>query len=278
MTRPDEERQTLGTADAYREWAPFYDADYAHVRFDRVARAFHDLAVRHGSAEHDGQEGQGRCRLVDLGCGTGASALAFASLGYRVTGCDLSPAMLDVARGKPGADRITFVEADLRALPDLGRFDVATAMTDPLSHLLTDDEFAAALAGVARSLVPGGVLVFDQRNEHAYRRLSGRTLVARSRDQLMTWDVLEQSTSDGVAVFGMRITRHLWAGEGERQRQITHQHFLRHRGESLIRRLLRDAGLPCVAVHGLSDHGHLNDRPHAEDQQTTLYVARKPLS
>ncbi len=42
-----------------------------------------------------------RCkRVIDIGCGTGGHALRLSGRGYDVTGVDLSPAMLKIARGK----------------------------------------------------------------------------------------------------------------------------------------------------------------------------------
>ena len=55
----------------------------------------------------------GASRLLDLACGTGESLLPFLRRGYEVTGCDLSPAMLDLAREK--APGVRLVQADIRA-------------------------------------------------------------------------------------------------------------------------------------------------------------------
>jgi SAM-dependent methyltransferase len=251
---------------AYQAWASFYDADYAHVQFHRIGRVFHELALRHGAP--------GR-RMLDLGCGTGTNTLEFASLGYQVTGCDIAPAMLEIAQNKPGADRVRFVQADLRDLPDLGSFDVAVSTTDPISHLLTDQDLAAALHGAARSLVPGGVLVFDQRAEPAYRRLSGQTIVTEQDDQLMMWRVTEKITSEKGAVFGMQIDRFVKTGNTQWQR-LTHQHFLRYRDEPLIRQLLKETGLECLVVHSLRDDGLLRMKPDEQADTTIIYVARRP--
>lgn len=38
--------------------------------------------------------------ILDIGCGTGSLSLLLAELGYQVTGADLSPKMLDIAREK----------------------------------------------------------------------------------------------------------------------------------------------------------------------------------
>lgn len=52
--------------------------------------------------------------LLDLGCGTGRHALRFAAAGAVVTAVDFSAGMLDEARRKPHADRVSFQQRDLQ--------------------------------------------------------------------------------------------------------------------------------------------------------------------
>ncbi len=65
-------------------------------------------------------------KVLDVATGTGAQALAFAESGCAVTGVDLSEAMLDVARHKRNAAKVSFQQADAVALPFAdGSFDAA---------------------------------------------------------------------------------------------------------------------------------------------------------
>jgi 2-polyprenyl-3-methyl-5-hydroxy-6-metoxy-1,4-benzoquinol methylase len=52
--------------------------------------------------------------VLDVGCGTGFLALELAARGHRLTGVDLAPAMLDLARKKAAAQGVSvrFEEAD----------------------------------------------------------------------------------------------------------------------------------------------------------------------
>ncbi|WP_170191853.1 class I SAM-dependent DNA methyltransferase [Saccharothrix syringae] len=247
----------------YEQWAPFYDENAALRPFERHGGWFHELAQRYGAPGE---------RLLDLGCGTGLSSLGFAALGYRVTGCDLSAAMLAVAEGKPGAERVRFRLADLRDLPDLGVHDVACAVTDPISHLLTDADLAAALAGVARSLVPGGVLVFDQVSERGYRCARERVVVDDRPGHFATCRTTRLAGDEPV--FDSHWTRFLAAGD-DRWRRVEQHAFFRYRPEPLLRRALAEAGLECVAVHGLrAGELRAGADDHADD--ALLYVARRP--
>lgn len=99
--------------------------------------------------------------VLDLGTGTGFSALISASLGHNVIGVDLAPGMLEVAREK-AAERglqVRFEEGDAVAPPfEEATFDVVTSR-----HLLwTLREAKAALANWRRLLRAGGqVVAFD---------------------------------------------------------------------------------------------------------------------
>lgn len=65
------------------------------------------------------------CDLLDLGCGTGSLSLLAAERGHHVTGVDLSPRMIDLARAKHAGRDAVFLVGDAQA-PPVGeqRFDV----------------------------------------------------------------------------------------------------------------------------------------------------------
>jgi ubiquinone/menaquinone biosynthesis C-methylase UbiE len=52
--------------------------------------------------------------ILEIGCGTGRLACALAERGHRVTGTDPAPAMLDIARHRPGGERVIWIETDLQ--------------------------------------------------------------------------------------------------------------------------------------------------------------------
>lgn len=67
----------------------------------------------------------GASDVLDLGCGTGSLSLLAAEQGHRVTGVDLSPAMVELARAKLAGRDAVFLVGDA-AHPPVGeqRFDV----------------------------------------------------------------------------------------------------------------------------------------------------------
>ncbi|MEU2063263.1 class I SAM-dependent methyltransferase [Streptomyces sp. NPDC013455] len=96
-------------------------------------------------------------RLLDVGCGTGivTRQLAAARPGLRVTGADLTPAMVRMASVRLSG---AIVRADSRRLPFRdATFDAVTTVW--LLHLLQDTDVRAVIAECARVLRPGGVYV-----------------------------------------------------------------------------------------------------------------------
>jgi 2-polyprenyl-6-hydroxyphenyl methylase/3-demethylubiquinone-9 3-methyltransferase len=109
-------------------------------------------------------------RLLDVGCGGGALAEAFAEMGCRVTAIDASARSVDVARRHAArrALRIGWAVAQSESLPfDDESFEVVY-LGDVLEHVA---DFDAAIDEAARVLVPGGLCVYDTVNRTRRSRL-----------------------------------------------------------------------------------------------------------
>ncbi len=104
----------------------------------------------------------GARRVLDIGCGTGVFALLLADRGVEVVGVDPAEASLDVARGKPGAERVRWVHGDASALPPL-RVDLATMTANVAQAIVAPQTWQETLRRAYRSLRPGGHLMFETR-------------------------------------------------------------------------------------------------------------------
>jgi len=104
------------------------------------------------------------CSVLDLGCGTGTLCCAFAERGHRVTGVDSAAAMLAVARGKPYAERIEWVECSAQAYRSEQRFDLIVMTGHAFQILLADTDATAVLETMRCHLKRGGRAAFDTRN------------------------------------------------------------------------------------------------------------------
>ncbi len=108
----------------------------------------------------------GARRVVDIGCGTGTFALMLAERGLDVTAVDPAGAMLDVARAKPGAERVRWIHGDAAALPRL-EIDLATMTGNVAQAIVEEPAWNATLRSVYDALRPGGYLVFETRDPAA---------------------------------------------------------------------------------------------------------------
>ena len=100
-------------------------------------------------------------RLLDVGCGPGRHAHAFARRGVEVVGVDISQRFVDLA-AQDAPDGATFLRADARALAFDGEFDAAISLCQGAFGLAGGpgaplDADGDVLAGIARALRPGGV-------------------------------------------------------------------------------------------------------------------------
>jgi ubiquinone/menaquinone biosynthesis C-methylase UbiE len=126
----------------YDDVAEWYDAEFATTELGFSARR---IVLR--------LLGDGPGRLLDVGCGGGAHAVAFAERGWIVTGIDISPVQLELARARG----VEVLEADAAALPfEDAHFDAAVSV---FTHTDVDD-FPAVMRETARVLRPGAPLVY----------------------------------------------------------------------------------------------------------------------
>jgi len=101
--------------------------------------------------------------LLDAGCGTGRYAVTLARQGYRVTGLDLSPELIAVARQRPGATMVRFVVGDLTQPAPTTPY-AAVLCRGVLNDLLDDQSRHDAFVAFARALQTAGVLLLDVRD------------------------------------------------------------------------------------------------------------------
>ena len=117
-----------------------------------------DLDAYVGIAEEFGAR-----RVLDIGCGTGVFALLLAHWGMEVIGVDPALASLDVARAKPGAERVRWIHGDATDLPPL-QVDLATMTANAAQEIADPDAWQRTLRGAYAALRPGGHLVFETRD------------------------------------------------------------------------------------------------------------------
>jgi ubiquinone/menaquinone biosynthesis C-methylase UbiE len=132
--------------------AKFYDAIYSAFKDYEAESASIAALVR---AEHPGAQ-----TILDIACGTGEHAKHLRyQHGFDVTGLDLDPGLLSIARGKlPEAQ---FYQADMSAFELDRRFDVVLSLFSSIGYLQSLDRVVAALRCFCHHVTPGGVIVVE---------------------------------------------------------------------------------------------------------------------
>ena len=108
-----------------------------------------------------------RAEVLDVGCGPGWLSELLARCGYSVTGIDISPDMVEIARERIAAlgeigegieAQAEFHALPVRELPWSSRFDAAI-LYDTMHHF---DNEVETLEVIRRALVPGGQLFIHE--------------------------------------------------------------------------------------------------------------------
>ncbi len=161
------------------------------AHFDRLSETWH---------EHYGPDGDMQSRVarfadplhsrvakgspvLDFGCGSGHVARRLAAAGWRMTGCDISPRMLEQARSAPDADTVRWTELPsdpALPLPFMAGSFAAVIASSVFEYLAAP---AAVLSELARILRPGGWLILTVPDlRHPKRRKEApKVLLARCR-------------------------------------------------------------------------------------------------
>lgn len=108
-------------------------------------------------------------RVLDLACGDGHHSIELARRGYRVTGYDLSEALLKQARANARAARVrvTWTLGDMRELPYKGEFGAAINMFTSFGYFEKPGDDRKVLRAVAQALAPRGKFLMERFNREA---------------------------------------------------------------------------------------------------------------
>ena len=228
---------------------------------------FLELARRHGP------------RLLELACGTGRLTLPLARAGFTITGLDLSPEMLRIARGKLEREppevqaRVRLVQGDMSDFALGEPADLAFLPYSSLFHLHARAQRAACLACMRRHLASGGAAVIDV----TPAELMANQTVGEEREHLSG---VNPETGKMTREVGRKLsldmrTQHVTVehtyieeeGAAEPSRFVSVDSYTWVR-EDEMRDLLAAAGLPKVTVFGGYDFG-----PFGRDSQRMIFVA-----
>jgi SAM-dependent methyltransferase len=188
-------------------------------------------------------------RVLDIGCGTGTLACLLAARGLEVIGADPAQASLDVARRKPGADKVRWFHAPAADLPATLHADLAFMTGNVAQVFITDQDWAVALTSARNALRPGGRLVFETRDpaQEAWRQWDQtRRLVLTCAGPVEMWTELTEADGD-------RVSFHTTFNFKKDGAVLTSRSTLRFRGRDQLTAVLTAAGLLVDEVRDAPD-------------------------
>jgi SAM-dependent methyltransferase len=98
---------------------------------------------------------------LELAIGTGRVAVPLAARGVRVSGIDLSTAMVERLQAKPGSAAIDVTIGDISSVRVPGTFQLVYLVYNTIGNLFTQERQAACFANAAAHLEPGGWFVIE---------------------------------------------------------------------------------------------------------------------
>lgn len=164
--------------------APIYDKINAELDYSAWADFIERVALENMTAKPE--------LVLDLGCGTGKMTLELARRGYDMTGVDISPEMLDIARTEGErlgvADKMLWLCQDMREFELYGTVDLAVSCLDSINHLTTKKDLDTTLSLVHNYLIPDGIFVFDINGKGKFKyTYLDHTYVMEEGDSVCIW-------------------------------------------------------------------------------------------
>ncbi len=253
-----------GAEIAYEAIAPVYDQFTHRNDYETWLGLLLPPLERHGLR---------RGRLLDVGCGSGKAFAPMLERGWSVRGCDVSAAMLELAREK-GRGQVRLDVADMRELPTFGEFELVWALNDPVNYMLDADELALALAGMRRNLAADGLLMFDANGLVGCRDFfSGETVEERDGWRLI-WRGRSRPDEPPGSVFEASFEAQPLEPTEGRTAIAPELHRERHFPEAEILAAVAGAGLECLDVFGYTDEEGLVAPLDESTHYKAVFIAR----
>ncbi len=253
---------------------------WAEIAYEAIAPVYDDFTAHHDyelwlggllpELQRLGLRGE---RLLDVGCGTGKSFIPMLERGWKVTACDISARMVELARAKVG-DRVELSVADMRELPTFGEFDLVWCLDDAVNYLLSVEELEQALRGIRRNLGPDGLLMFDVNALDTYRTFFAEEVVVERGGRRLVWRGRATPDTEPGSISEASFEVLPPAGEGDEPLIEPEMHRQRHFPEAEVLAALQSADLECLEVYGHGEDAILRQPLRDEVHGKAVYIAR----
>jgi SAM-dependent methyltransferase len=182
-------------------------------------------------------------RILDLPCGQGRHAVELARRGYEVTGVDLSPYMLGVAkeRADAAAVRVRWLAGDMREVLPGETFDVVLNLFTSFGYFDDEADDRRVVRAAASMLEPGGRFLLEV--------INGQWIISNFQERqwftVGQMAVMERRWLD-VSARRMVVERTVSSSNGDE----TSVHAVRLYSGPAVKTMLEAAGLSGVELYG----------------------------
>ncbi|HKZ12548.1 MAG TPA: class I SAM-dependent methyltransferase [Solirubrobacterales bacterium] len=248
---------------AYEAIAPVYDDFTAHHNYRLWITTLLELGAAHGL--------QGDT-VLDVACGTGKSFIPMLEHGWKVTACDISASMVEMARAKAGPE-VRLDVADMRKLPVYGSFDLVCCLDDAVNYLHTQAELEQTLRGLVANMAPHALCIFDSNTITQFRGFFAEQFEMEMNGRRMIWEGhVDDSFAPGDIAEASFSFEAIESGAGPTVPPELHRQ--RHHPEAEVRAAIDGAGLELIATYGHHHDGVPHQPMSEEDHTKAIYIAR----
>lgn len=138
--------------EVFQDYALYYNAFYQDKDYAAEAKQVDTLLRKFGGDVN---------KIMNLGCGTGRHDMELTKLGYRCSGIDMSPMMIEVARENNKDGRINFEVADIRTYSSTKKYDAVVSLFHVMSYQNSNEDILSAFCLARKILDKHGLFLFD---------------------------------------------------------------------------------------------------------------------
>ena len=236
-------------------WEDFYPTMFGEERFEIATDQVDKILALTGFEGRD---------VLDLCCGPGRHSVLLAKRGFRVTGVDRTPFLLNKAKQRAGAEnvQVEWVLQDMRDFARPNSFDLVLNLFTSFGYFDDKSEDMKVLRNIFESLRSGGTFLIDVIGKEYLARVLQATVSADGPDGSVL--VQRHEIFDDWS----RIRNEWILVKGDRARTFRFHHTIYSAQE--LKDRLYDAGFANVKIYG-----DLDGNEYGSECKRLIAVARK---
>jgi SAM-dependent methyltransferase len=202
-------------------------------------------------------------KILDLACGFGRHTNRLAALGHEMTGVDLTPGFLEIARldAFQREVEVQYQQGDMRTITFEEEFDCVMLLFSAFGYF-SDADNLKVMINIMKALKPGGWFIFDTLNRDVLLKEMRSYFVVEKEGNLM----IDRSSFD--CINGRLYNKRIVIRDGVRKDKPL---FTRLYNANEIKALLTQAGLELEHIYGGWEAKEFSSESHR-----MVVIARKP--